>query len=233
MDISKIKNESHNIYFGRRDNFYYVEVTTTQIDRDNKISELFGESPKRRYISMTTPTSSLYLAKFWKDRSAVERFVTGRTGTKIIDCSRDEFINSIPCDGGEFAKDPRFLKNLQMKAHELKYQKKWKEFRKTKYKCIDAYTKVQNPNLWLPCPKCNLIPLVWSYNNGNSTGCGCGENEYRHFSIHAESILSYVTRNSGSALFYDSDKLRKNWNHWVRTGEILDSFEELKSKGQW
>lgn len=233
MDISKLKNESHNIYFGRRDTFYYVEISTLQVRRDNKIAELFGEQPIKKFVSLTTPTEHLYLAKFWKDKVAADRFANGKLNSKVLSCTAQEFIDFVPDDVGDFIKDGRFIKNLESKKRQIKYQKQWEEFRKTKYKCIDAYKKVEKPNLWLPCPKCNLIPLVWSYNNGNSTGCGCGENEYRHFSIHSESIMSYVTRNAGSALFYDSDKLRKNWNHWVKTGEVLDSFEELKSKGQW
>jgi hypothetical protein len=102
-----------------------------------------------------------------------------------------------------------------------------------KYKCISAYEIPGNVNGWKRCPTCNLVPLVWSFNNGNSTACGCGDNEYNHFSIHSESIMSYVKRNKGVIMEYDSDKLRKNWNHWVDTGEILESHEYLKSIGRW
>lgn len=102
-----------------------------------------------------------------------------------------------------------------------------------KYKCISAYQIPKNIDKWLICPKCNLRPLVWEFNNGRSTGCGCGENEYNHFSIYSESIMSYVTRHSGSALHYDSDKLRKNWNHWVHYGEELEPREQLLKEGKW
>ena len=73
-----------------------------------------------------------------------------------------------------------------------------------KYKCISAYKIPDKSEEWLNCPDCGLKPLVWEYNNGRSTGCGCGENEYNHFSIWAESIMSHVTRYGGSALEYDS-----------------------------
>jgi hypothetical protein len=102
-----------------------------------------------------------------------------------------------------------------------------------KYKCISAYKIPVNPSKWLNCPNCGLKPLIWEFNNGSSTGCGCGENEYNHFSIWTESIMSYISRHGGSALNYDSDKLRKNWNHWVHYGEELEPREELLKEGKW
>ena len=107
----------------------------------------------------------------------------------------------------------------------MKYSKVWEEYRK-KYKAIEAYKKVNNPQFWLPCKGCGLIPLVWEFNNGRSTACGCGENEYRHHSIHAESIMSFVKRNNGSALGFISDELRMNWNQWVKTGQ--DVYKQMK-----
>lgn len=101
------------------------------------------------------------------------------------------------------------------------------------YKCISAYKTPNKIEEWLQCNSCGLFPLIWEYDNGRSTACGCGENEYRHFSIYAESIMSHVTRNNGSALEYDSDKLRKNWNHWVGTGEELENYNELRKQGKW
>ena len=102
-----------------------------------------------------------------------------------------------------------------------------------KYKCISAYKIPKNLYEWFRCPNCGLKPLIWEYNNGRSTGCGCGKDEYNHFSIWAESIMSYVTRNDGSALEYDSDELRKNWNHWVETGEELVTRQQLLNEGKW
>lgn len=42
-------------------------------------------------------------------------------------------------------------------------------------------------------------------------------------SVRAESIMSVIKRsdNGKSAEVYDIDELKNNWNHWVRTGEIL------------
>ena len=102
-----------------------------------------------------------------------------------------------------------------------------------KYKCISAYKIPINTDKWLACPNCSLKPLVWEFNNGRSTACGCGESEYNHFSIWSESIMSNVTRNAGSAKWYDSDKLRKNWNHWVETGEELETHKSLRESGKW
>lgn len=102
-----------------------------------------------------------------------------------------------------------------------------------KYKCIDAYKIPKDTDQWLNCPNCGLKPLIWEFNNGRSTACGCGENIYRHFSIVAESIMSYVKRNNGSALGYNSHDLKNNWNHWVRTGEFLQKHEDLIKEGKW
>lgn len=102
-----------------------------------------------------------------------------------------------------------------------------------KYKCISAYKIPDDHEKWLACPNCGLKPLVWEFNNGRSTACGCGENEYRHFSIYAESIMSYINRNNGSALLYNSDELRMNWNYWVVSGTELCKREDLIKGGMW
>ena len=92
-----------------------------------------------------------------------------------------------------------------------------------KYKSIDAYEEPENPMEWLPCPRCGLRPLVWEFDNGRATACGCGTDCYSHWSVQAESIMSVIKRsdNGKSAEAYDIDELKNNWNHWVRTGEIL------------
>lgn len=102
-----------------------------------------------------------------------------------------------------------------------------------KYKCTSAYKIPDNFYNWHKCPNCNLYPLTWEYNNGNSTGCGCGRNDYDHFSIHSESIMSHVTRNNGSALYYDPKKLMLNWNYWVDTGIELEPYSELRKLDRW
>jgi hypothetical protein len=45
--------------------------------------------------------------------------------------------------------------------------------------------------------------------------------------------MSYVGRNGGSALNYKSNGLRDNWNHWVETGEELESHKSLIEVGRW
>ncbi len=102
-----------------------------------------------------------------------------------------------------------------------------------KYKCINSYNIPSDILFWHKCPNCNLHPLTWEFNNGCSTGCGCGQSVYNHFSIYAESIMSYLIRNNRSLLGYDSDKLKKNWNHWVETGEELEPRNKLLEQGRW
>jgi hypothetical protein len=45
--------------------------------------------------------------------------------------------------------------------------------------------------------------------------------------------MSHVTRHNGSALDFDSDALRKNWNHWVEFGDELESREFLLEMKRW
>lgn len=64
---------------------------------------------------------------------------------------------------------------------------------------------------------------VWEFDDGRATACGCGTDCYTHWSVQAESIMSVIKRSDSghSAEAYDIDELKNNWNHWVRTGEIL------------
>jgi hypothetical protein len=227
------KNELHNIYYGLRDKFYYLELADLQTRRHNTISELLGETNVKKYYTLTTPSTHLFLAKFWKDEHACKRFMRSRPDCKMIQLDSAQYIDIIPDNVGEFNGDGRFIKNIESKRRQVNYSKSWNEFRKKHYKCIDTYEKVTSPKDWLSCPNCGLIPLIWEFNNGRSTACGCGENEYKHHSIFSESIMSFVKRNGGSALGYDSDALRTNWNHWAITGEPLQTREQLLANGQW
>ena len=99
------------------------------------------------------------------------------------------------------------------------------------YLCIDAYEVPKGR--WQDCPSCGLQPKVWVFNNGNSTACGCGTDQYNHFSIHSESILSVLKRCEGNTLEYNSDGLRNNWNHWCKTGNILFEHASKRTDGRW
>ena len=88
------------------------------------------------------------------------------------------------------------------------------------HNCIDDYVYPKDVDEWKECPNCGLKPKIWVFDNGKSTACGCWESKYDHFSIRAESILSYINRNRGSAIGYNFDELKENWNHWVETGQI-------------
>ena len=103
--------------------------------------------------------------------------------------------------------------------------------RKKEYKGTTGYKEVDKPNEWLDCPECGLKPIVWEFNNGRSTSCGCGKNAYYHLSIKADSIMSVIARshNGTSIMEYDIYELRDNWNHYIKTGEIKFS----KITGKW
>lgn len=224
----------------KRDKFYYLLVTDLQKKRDDKISQLFDEDVEMRFLSQYErhsykTTTQIHLTRFWKDSGAALRVaehhkkIQQQKGNQIIfelqNMNRDLFLKSIPDDLK--IDDYVLRKNQKLKKQELEYIDYINDFR-SEYKAISAYDVVKDPWYWLNCPKCGLKPLVWEFNNGRSTACGCGENEYRHHSVEAESVMSYVTRNGGSALGYDSDELRKNWNHWCKTGEFL--FHKTKER---
>lgn len=232
---------SMNYLQPKRDRFYYLIVTDLQKQRDDKISMLFDEETHTQFLSEYTKhnfstTPEIHLARFWKDEKATRRVmenfikIESQKGNKVIfnlqSMSRSEFLKTIP----DLDEVPSYvyLKNKKFKETEKEYIEDLNEFRKS-YKAIQSYQQVNKPYEWLNCPNCGLKPIIWEFNNGKSTACGCGENEYRHHSIQAESIMSYVTRNNGSALGYDSDALRKNWNHWCKTGEVLFT----SSKERW
>jgi hypothetical protein len=102
-----------------------------------------------------------------------------------------------------------------------------------KYMCTSAYKIPKGVEDWLRCPNCELKPLVWEFDNGRSTACGCGKNEYDHFSVYAESIMSYGKRSSYNFSGYNSNKLKENWNQWVETGKELEPRQELLDDGKW
>jgi hypothetical protein len=120
-----------------------------------------------------------------------------------------------------------FSKFLKMKEDEIKRNINISIIN-DEYRCTSFYKIPKSVMLWSKCPKCNLYPLVNEFDNGSYTGCGC-----INFSIHTESIMSNVIRNNGSVLYFDSDNLRKNWNHWVKTGEDLEPRENMLKEGKW
>ena len=217
---------SNQIYFEKRDKYYYLEFVDKSQVRDNLLSDLLGVENQRQYYQSQSfnPTSKIYLAKFWKDRGSALRAVGFVDTFKVVEIDQEEFINLIP-DQADENDNANYLRNIKNKRKEVKYLKEWREFRK-KYKCTSAYKKVDKPHYWLPCKNCGLIPLVWEFDNGKKTGCGCGEDDYNHHSIQAESVMSYVKRHNGSALGFISDELRMNWNQWVMTGQ--DIFSQMK-----
>jgi hypothetical protein len=92
---------------------------------------------------------------------------------------------------------------------------------------IEAYKPLASVKGWKKCKYCKCFPRVWEFNNGSFAGCKCNK-KYTDSKVRSESILSYITRNNGSALNYPHDGLRKAWNHFIITNEIINL-----PKNQW
>lgn len=104
--------------------------------------------------------------------------------------------------------------------------------------CIDAYSsphekEFDNGKHWSNCPCCGLKPKIWTFNNGRSTVCGCGNSRYDHFSVHAESIMSVHIRCDGDLSEYNSDQLRLNWNEYCATMINPCSHGDLMMLDRW
>jgi hypothetical protein len=101
--------------------------------------------------------------------------------------------------------------------------------------CIDSYKSPDDGKYWAKCIKCEQVPKVWEFDNGRYTACGCWESKYRHWSVCAESIGSVYTRiKKGEDTNYDFDGLRKNWNCYNESGEIIfDRSNGGREDGRW
>ena len=116
------QNELLNIYFGKRDTFYYYEVGDKSVIRDNQLSELFGEEVKLVYYSVNGPTEFIYCAKFWKDKESAQNFIRYRKKDifKLKEINRQQFIESIPekSDVPDDVGNAMYLRNLLIKYQE-------------------------------------------------------------------------------------------------------------------
>lgn len=225
----------------KNETVYCVKVTDTQTERKEKLSKLFDREYSIWYLGPhDQKTDQVIFARFWKQKDSAARagkFVSGYGKYKdvkveILEFTLEEFINMIPDEEQNKNDNYVHLRNKKLKEESIEYLNEKKQHL-TKYKATSAYKIPDKWLTWSKCPNCDLRPLVWQFNNGSSTACGCGEDEYKHFSIHSESILSYVNRNNGSALYYDHDGLKKNWNHWCRTGEVLFDRKKEVEMGKW
>lgn len=96
------------------------------------------------------------------------------------------------------------------------------------------YEKPKDWSSWENCPNCSLKPLIWEFDNGRSTACGCYKTQYDRFHIHAESIMSVHKRTKGKQMtLYFSEDLRDNWNVWCLTGEVRFEHASKRNDGRW
>ena len=84
------------------------------------------------------------------------------------------------------------------------------------YHGFDFYKEPENKEKWLSCPECGLTPRVWEFDNGRTAICVCGEDRYHHKHQVSATPINYYVRKSGGFAGYDRDKLRKNWNKYIR-----------------
>lgn len=92
----------------------------------------------------------------------------------------------------------------------------------------DHWEEILDEDGWSKCERCNTMPRLWRFNNGCYAKCIC-YGVYDCGPVRAESIMSYVKRNDGSALGYPRDSLRTEWNKFARDGIERNKLPE----GQW
>lgn len=96
--------------------------------------------------------------------------------------------------------------------------------------CIDAYKETD----WQECPCCELKPMVWRFDNGLSTACGCWDSIYDHFSVCSESIMSVHIRTDGKWMDqYKSKQLKLSWDEYCATMINPCSHGDLRFEGKW
>lgn len=88
-----------NTPYIKRDQFFYIIMSDTQTNRDNKISELFDETIKEYYLgSNHQKVDNLSMARFWKDNVAPRRLIEKLTKAnqhlvlRIVETDRETFL---------------------------------------------------------------------------------------------------------------------------------------------
>ena len=115
----------------RRELFFYVIVTDKQINRENRLAQLFEEEIKTFYLGpYDKNVTNLISARFWKDQPAAIRKCEKcrQNGShfdyQISNLSRQEFIDLIPSD--LYPMNYCESRNIEFRKEELKYLRKIK-----------------------------------------------------------------------------------------------------------
>lgn len=208
----------NDYYLMKKNIFYYYESNSKAVERDIKISKILGTEHKKLFYGKKRDVLDIRFASF------VKVSPPHKNGYKINSLKLSDFMK---LDFNIITDDYLFLRNKELFEKE-KILKKKRDNIKSNYKATDSYTTIPYEDYfsWSNCSYCNLKPIINEFDNGRATACGCGKNEYDNISIRAESIMSYVTRNNGSALNYNINELRDNWNRWVEYD--LDTYESKK-----
>lgn len=243
MYIFAHMDKNDYLLLGKR-NFFYVEICDKYKKRNDILSDILEDEEviKTYHTHQGKLTTELHLARFHKDRLSCSRqYNIGNASYEILSMKPRDFIKlmeevSLHKEHEELLHNHIYAKNIKFLKEEKKIQSKIKLLRNNYITSSESYRAVPSNKYdkLLNCPVCKLKPLVWEFDNGRLTSCGCGKNKYDHFTIRAESIMSHITRHDGSAHNYRFDELINNWNHWVKTGEILfDPKKNDNDKNKW
>ena len=195
--------------------FHYIKLDDQYTRRESAISTILGEGVVDKFISNNRGeiTIDLHMVRYWKDLISARRLRMVNVIHEQI--SPSEFLKVMEPHIDDDIDDPTFIKNIRFYHKEIKIQERIKELR-SNYKCFDAYEMPSDYMNWNECPVCGLRPMVWEYDNGRSTACGCGNGKYDHFRISAKSVGEYYS----NKWIYDPDELRNNWNQFTKLAKL-------------
>lgn len=208
----KITLDDYKLMEEREYSIFEVENTYTK--RLNTLRKIDNEKPLKYYIDIN------------------HNITDNIDEAKITPYNYYSFDDSVPSYTKKKRIKPREFRNIaknnindsvqELLKKELYIFNKEQKVKENYITDSESFVAVDKPEEWLDCPNCNLKPIIWEFDNGRYTSCGCGEDRYKSFSIRAQSVCSYHKKYGNTAKYNkDTNDLMRNWNHYVLTGEIL------------
>lgn len=202
-------------YNTMREREYYLHIVdNTYTKRVNVLRDIDNEPPIDHYL---TPNGNIT-----ENINEANIYHEQKYGIELKKLSSEKFLE---ISENNINEEVQRLRKIELSIYNIE-----KDIRKHYKVGFSSYYAVSDPENWLKCPKCHLKPITWEFDNGRYTSCGCGEDRYDCFSIRAQSIMSVYHRD-GNTANYSSDELKRNWNHYVLTGEKL--FERNFDEQLW